>query len=363
MAAPFITSKQTVKKRRLMANNDTKQQHGQKTTLTDADIEALGPLAQLVGTWKNTAKLEAHGYNMIPLPVDFRPFHYKLLLNQCNETLTFKLADAASMNRGKTGDQTIAALAYEQKIDQTHSAEYPIRANDDKYPGGQLNHQPGPVHFETGLWLHIQNKTTNDLNIARLGTIPHGDSLLALGRSSESDGQPEIEDVSGLPDEYLTLGSNLSDEFKDPETGEVKDPESMGEEERKQFDKKFYLAPYQYFQNNPFQGRFDPVYPNRFLAEVNKDVHIVKTTKLEVDTSIESGGIVNTPFIEKNADASDMKCTFWIQELAEKDSNGNPKLRLQYTQLVFLDFYMLMPDREKTRWPHVSINTLEKVVD
>ena len=107
---------------------------------------------------------------------------------------------------------------------------------------------------------------------------------------------------------------------------------------------------------------FDPVHPNRLLWQVNDGVNIVKTTQLEVDTALASGGIVNSPFVVKNADASSMKSTFWIQELAEKDINGDPKLRLQYTQNVMLDFYTLMPDAEKTRWPHVSINTLEKVV-
>jgi hypothetical protein len=329
-----------------------------------ADEEALGDLSQLVGTWKNTSTLKNHGYNMIPLPVDFRPFHYKLLLNQYNEQLTFKIADAASINRGKTGDQKLAALAYEQEIFQSCAAEYPEREFDEKYPGGQMNLEPGSkIHFETGMWLNIRNQITNNLNIARMGTIPHGDAVLAMGQSSVADGAPIIEDISGLPNEYKTLGDNLADKYKDPQSGEVLDPATMDDEFRTEFDKKFYLAPYQHFQLNPFKGHFDPVYPNRFLSTVNEDVNIVKTTKLEVDTSLESGGIVNTPFVVKNAEASDMKATFWIQELAEKDKYGNPKLRLQYSQLVFLDFYFLIPDREKTRWPHVSINTLEKVVD
>ena len=75
------------------------------------------------------------------------------------------------------------------------------------------------------------------------------------------------------------------------------------------------------------------------------------------------GGIINIPFIREHADAADMHCTFWIQELTEKDRYNNPKLRLQYSQVVFLAFYKLIPGREETRWPHVSINTLEKVVD
>ena len=59
-----------------------------------------------------------------------------------------------------------------------------------------------------------------------------------------------------------------------------------------------------------------------------------------------------------------MKSTFFIQELAETDETGNPKLRLQYVQVVQLDFFPRFdggPGRIK--WPHVSINTLEKQGD
>ena len=44
------------------------------------------------------------------------------------------------------------------------------------------------------------DERTNDLDIARLGSVPHGDSLLALGQSSAVNGAPDIPDtVSGLP--------------------------------------------------------------------------------------------------------------------------------------------------------------------
>ena len=79
---------------------------------------------------------------------------------------------------------------------------------------------------------------------------------------------------------------------------------------------------------------------------------------------METGGITNDPIVVKHANASEMKSTFWIQELAELDPQGNPKLRLQYVQVVQLDFFARFdggPGRIK--WPHVSINTLEKLTD
>ena len=58
-----------------------------------------------------------------------------------------------------------------------------------------------------------------------------------------------------------------------------------------------------------------------------------------------------------------MKSTFWIQELAEKDEDGKPKLRLQYSQVVMLHFFRPREDEFPGRavWPHISIATLEKM--
>ena len=177
------------------------------------------------------------------------------------------------------------------------------------------------------------NENTNGLNIARLATIPHGDSVLALGKFEEISGAPSIRDINGLP-----VGVN-------------QDLESP------------YLSPYKKYHANLFQNLFDPVSPNDLLKKANEVVEITRTTILPVDTSVETGGISNIPFVVKQANAAEMKSTFWIQELAEKDVNGDPKLRLQYSQVVILDFF---PRRDGLpgliRWPHVSINTLEKVV-
>ena len=83
---------------------------------------------------------------------------------------------------------------------------------------------------------------------------------------------------------------------------------------------------------------------------------------LEVDTARPTGDVINIPFIRRQADATAMKSTFWIHELEESDVTGMPKLRLQYAQTVLLEFFPRvdgLPGR--IIWPHVSINTLEKV--
>ena len=175
------------------------------------------------------------------------------------------------------------------------------------------------------------NETEDGLEIARLATIPHGDSVLALGRHRQLDGAPGIPQSNGLP-----IG--VTQDLSSP-----------------------YLAPYKHFNDNLFEGIFNPVRPNDLLTAANQGINILRTTELEFDTTFGTGGIVNIPFIVAQANATEMKARFWVQELAELDAAGNPKLRLQYTQTVFLDFF---PRRDGQpgliRWPHISINTLEK---
>ncbi len=182
----------------------------------------------------------------------------------------------------------------------------------------------------------MSNEITNDFDVARLALIPHGNSVLALGKSSRSLGAPDLSrfKIRGLP-----FGAEPPDIEINP-----------------------YLEPYKHFRDNPFKGVFDPTKPTAPLAKANESVNIVRTTTLEVDTENETGGIDNIPFITKQANATAMKSTFWIQEFAEKDKHGKPKLRLQYAQVVILEFFPRFDGLPGlAEWPHVSINTLEKV--
>lgn len=301
----------------------------------------LGPLAPLAGTWKGNGT----GWNAIALP--FKPSDpqtppYRLLLNQYDETLKFGPVHAPVPNRGidlkatppQQTDQMIAAIEYNQSIIQVDADDFPNT-------GTAQNDNEAVIHGEPGLWLHITNEVTNGLDLARLSTIPHGNSLLALGGHKTYDGAPVIPEITGIP-----TGLANSD---------LNDP------------KNAYLAPYRHFHDNPFKGKspvdFDPTRPNELLRMINQGVKINRTTEITVDTTLEDAGIVNIPFIVKQAEAAAMKFTFWIQELEEKDKNGNPKIRLQYSQVIMLDFFSKNDGAPgRVAWPHISINTLEKVV-
>ncbi|MDF1793734.1 MAG: heme-binding protein [Thalassobaculaceae bacterium] len=317
------------------------EKEGRKFTSTKARDNELGPLQLLHRNWKT---LPGAGWNMIALPFAAGEFNYRVLVNQYDEKLRFNLVDAGVPNRGISGEtqtnQFVVTVDYLQQIKQISAADNPV--------SGQAGPPDLPIHHEPGLFLHMKNETTDGLNIARLATIPHGDSVLALGRSFPGPfpGAPRIDDISGLP-----IGV----------TPDV--------------DTNPYLAPYKAFHDAPFKGvvtapgfpGFDPVHPNRLLELHNSTVEIEQTTVLHFDTTLgadlgafgvteAASGIFNIPFVIKQANATQMTSTFWINEL--KGVTGEKRLQLQYSQTVMLDFFPRRDGEGLIKWPHVSIATL-----
>lgn len=312
--------------------------------------EDLGPLKLLPGKWTT----KAGGWNMIALPFDTNTrSNFRVLMNQYREELSFNIVDKGVPNRGigRDGDDTvendqfIVTLDYEQSIHQ-------IRVDDEPESGqaGKECEVNDPdkkclaIHHEPGLWLNMTNFNTDGIDIARLATIPHGNSVLALGRSDSKTGKPEVPNLNGLP-----IGA--------PGEGDINHP---------------YLAAYKKFEDDPFKGTEtgNPSFPGFFPTNLNAILQLVvdndptpvtKTTILEVDTTLDKAGIVNIPFIERQADATSMKSTFWIQELDAQDEHGNQRMRLQYSQVIMLDFFPRADGLPGLiRWPHVSIATLDK---
>lgn len=321
----------------------------------------LGPLEQLLGVWI----ARGTGWNMIALPFQDAPpppagFKFRILMNQYDEELRFTFVDDGVPNRGllrpgvSDADQFVVTLDYQQKISQV--------AAEDRPDSGGLAGDPGlPIHHEPGLWLYEKNRRAKDdeikgdevleveLDVARLASIPHGNSVLAIGKSACHQGMPPIPPVSGLP----------SGRFEDVSTPDY------------DFKSDPYLEPYKHYIDHPFMGNvslptfpgFSPADMNEILRFANQGVNIVRTTTLTVDTNRKSAGITNVPFSVREADPVSMKSTFWIQELAEKDETGKPRMRLQYSQVVMLHFFRPREDELPGRavWPHISIATLEKM--
>ena len=315
---------------------------GREVTVAYRDDDKLGNLRNLPGKWINAKEgvetgFEGRGWNMIALPFikSGNDPDYRMLVNQYNEVIEFQQIDGPVPNRGvdrpnkQNTDQALFALDYQQGIVQIAREDSPKSDDNTVGPVG------GAIHHEPGFFLNIIDRRTDDLDIARLATIPHGDSALAMGKSRVFSGKPTVEPVNGLP---IGATQNLASP---------------------------YLAPYVAFSgDNAFKRTdnfpgFDVVEPSKLLQFGIDFLDVKQTTELKFDTKLQTGGIVNTPFIVKQANATEMTATFYIMELNEPvPATGSPFV-LAYIQVIFLEFFERFGNEPGLiRWPHVSINTM-----
>jgi hypothetical protein len=297
-----------------------------------SDVD-LGPLAALPGKWIS----EETGWNMIALPFA-NPAEppFRLLLNQYKETLRFTFIDEKVPNRGITTarqekDQFVVTLDYEQSIEQVAATDEPL--------SGKAGLPNIAIHHEPGLFLYLSNQVDDEIDVGRLASIPHGNSVLALGTSQvleNPDTNKLIPSISGLP---IGIG---------PTASLATHP---------------WLRPYEKFNAAPFKGNvnvpgfpgFNPVDPSHLLQLALQGLNVKRTTVLALDSSVQSGSVSNIPFIERQADAAKVTSTFWIHELQDNT------FVLQYLQDVSLDFLPRLDQPPGLiRWPHISINTLRK---
>jgi hypothetical protein len=288
-----------------------------------AQPNPLGPLADLVGTWKG------RGFNQI-----WRPFHGSqdrfLELNETMETLEFDEIPGDIPNRGfLQGDINLHGIRYLQQIQDVHVLG----------PNGK----PAGIHIEPGLWINAP-QTTNPQDgptVARMANIPHGTSMVAQGSSPPViNHAPPIGPASITP--FTIAPPHTPIQF--PET-------NLG------IPSQFRTPPgdipnvTQAMVNNP----------NLVLSQAIAGKNIVSTTTLRISTTplnppTSGGGTDNIAFLQgnsagPNAQAANVEAIFWIETV--KEASGATKHLLQYTQTVLLNFNGLS-------WPHVSVATLEK---
>lgn len=334
----------------------------------------LGPLQLLPGVWANIqpkhrvknpdgsdnlfkgegtltgegkSPFDGRGWNLIALPFaePGARRNFRVLMNQYNEVLKFFFVDDDIPNRGITADtpaqqadQTVAALDYEQTIAQIAAKDVSV--------SGVAGAPELPIHHEPGFFLHMKDQVPSGFDIARLATIPHGDAATALGKAKTFDGPPQIGPLSGLPE-------GITDDVAAAVAAAAPDR---------------YLFPYKSFVDTPFLGVLSAPFPGFSPSDANAllrlglPTNVKRTTELLLDTDLMEAGIRNIPFIVRQANATVMRSTFWIMELEDKDEDGDPKLVLAYSQFVMLDFFTRFDGRPGLiRWPHISINMMEKV--
>jgi hypothetical protein len=287
---------------------------------------SLGLLADLAGTWVGT------GFNLISLP-DFDssfpstgPAAFRLKLNTTLEVLEFTPIGGAVPNRGAeqnpaatppTGqdDISIFGLRYLQRVADSVTNE--------------------AMHIEPGLWLNVPATQFPAVpaTVVRQGTIPHGNSILAIGQPFSVAQGPIIDPVSPIPTE-----NNV------PKVAPYTDP----------FFNPAALPPGIRPQ--------DVLNPNQVLLDAIAGQTIVNTVVLDISTgapaagpAAQIGGIVNMPFDIVNANPVRLDAIFWIETVSQTLPGGvtDTFLQLQYTQTVTLSFLGI-------EWPHISVATLTK---
>jgi hypothetical protein len=145
-----------------------------------ADATAnLGLLKDLAGTW------EGHGFNLIARPDFHDNADLFLQLNRTYEFLKLDPIGSPVPNRGFGQDDIdLFGLTYLQRIND--------RCNN------------GALHIEPGIWVRQPNITSPPESappgaqlVARMGNIPHGNSILVAGIAEEFKGTPTLAGANG----------------------------------------------------------------------------------------------------------------------------------------------------------------------
>lgn len=300
----------------------------------------LGELADLEGTW------EGEGFNMLAVPdPQAGSLRYRIIAQKFKETLKFnRITELAPKdgvpNRRLNLIQFVSALEYTQHV---------------------VDEAGAAIHHENGLWLMLDD-TVSPSRIARQSSIPHGNSLLAPGDTFVFPGTPQIDEICVLPSTAkgkvaakMKSGMSLEDAC-----AEVVKEEACGYlEPYAKADAEFKKQGVDYFLN-----------PNKLLTDHNQNLNITSTSVYRLDTTKETGGVVNIPFFKppQPGDSKEqvdnaitcpaLSSTFWVNTV--KNADGTEHKELQYTQDTTIEFFQAGPNGLIV-WPHIDVANLKKV--
>ena len=358
-------------------------------------LNTLGLLADLAGTWRG------EGFNLIARPDFEGNANLYLQLNQTQETLKIDPIGSSIPNRGFGQDDIeLFGLTYLQKI-------------SDASTGGAL-------HIEPGLWV-TQPTTTYPPEtappgaqiVARMGSIPHGTTVLAQGTAAPFVGPPTLTTGAaqyafsqfpsfnstpfavGTPIKAAGSSEKLSAPAPPGFTQyDLTVPDSAANP-RTPFGTSPPEPPLPAAINGvPMQNVVDD--PINLLQQVIQDQvtdgHTFEGTVLNIATQaaitfftnpntppggpttvvnvIDGGGAPeNILFLEggepvgpkgPNAQTALVYATFWIEKVMHVDRPHF--MQLQYAQMTILDFPILtaLPNVVNLGWPHISIATLRR---
>jgi hypothetical protein len=349
----------------------------------------------LIGTWQNDEELMQDGkplsFNVMPLPQDAaqpgRPsepgasgYGGFILKNFAfTETIRFNgtagQADppgqqdpgavavaAEAPNRGGTYTQDAHAVFYEQQV---RFAEGPDQ--------GEI------VHVENGAWLHLGSKQQNTgpynegpaipgaqvlkqpayLTVAKQISVPHGNSVLALGNIDLNDrGKFDTSDSGLLANAVISGDPTIPDAFvphpqpSNIATAPFYDPYSAT------------LTGTGDFENPDIDSTRNPNYPLQLALGIIKPRAFIHWRVTTFPLFGGKGVVTNIPFEQRRSRVTEYWADYW---LLSKDRNAKETRRfdyLLYTQTILLKI-LISADGDRTEqeyvFPHVTSNTVKKV--
>jgi hypothetical protein len=358
-----------------------------------AQNEILAAFQQnLIGCWKNEpfgkdekgnpvgGEDNPLSYNIMPLPEIGAPdgyilknfrYHERLKFNDNKAESTLAIA-AVAPNRGGLVSQNCRALFYEQQV---RFAEGP------QGPGGpqaQDKKRGDVVHVENGAWLWLprfvqqmgpfpanpdKQAVTEDLEqpvdimIAKQMSIPHGNSILALGtfdtidahsakKKCERTATPIIKGSPVIPDGSTPYPMPAIAER--PPASLKSNLDACARYSTQKSAMNDYQNPHPdltRFPNRPLQTAVEIIKPDYYM-------HWYVTTLPQANGR---GHVVNIPFERRVSDVIGYSAEYW---LLFKGKDKHKHKYLAYTQTIPLR----IPINEvKYVFPHITCNTVKYV--
>lgn len=301
-------------------------------------LAQLGPLQYLIGTWTNQdlpgttagGRDNPYAYNVMPLPQKdpSTPSGYILKNFSYYEELTFTAIHGNAPNRGGIGQQVCYTLFYEQRV---YFAEGPNKDALVHAENGSLLYildttQPlGPYGNgdQPGLGtLTVENSVppTQRFNLVKQVSVPHGNSILALGNyttASDGIGIPMIPVANPLPSGVPTQQYTVDDPVSNPQPALTANP------------------------NQVLVNALDARPCSNFIH-------------LGMSSQNGSGGVTNIGYEQQHANVMQYDFDYWLESF----DNGQTYTQLQYTQTITLQIPI---GGTVVSFPHVTANTLTKV--
>ena len=336
-----------------------------------------GVLKQLEGTWVNyNPENNSTGWGLhttcMPSPgsnSETIPGKYHFLCEDYTEELSFNLVKGSVRNRGGANEQFTGAVEYKTAIND-------LKGN--------------PLHAENGMYLWLNDiynhpasaesvkmdigqpelkagdgangpKFIPAYSVSRSGTIPHGSTILLLGKDSANDGKPHFPSGNAAwePD-FLAISKSMGLAGTTPETPINLDKPAPDWVHDKNIpidepsSNRAYTQRILAHELYPYSVR-----PDLRLRDAIKEQEVKSYVLIEMDTKETGGpqgGVLNNPFVSRFAPVQEMNMRMWIETIVE---NGEEILQLQYEQIMYFQF-QFGTDGGTTRWPHIQINTLRK---